>query len=56
MTEMVRKIKAVQMPPHQLRALGLDANWNKNVSPAFVDRVVKTAEKYKGVIRELAKK
>lgn len=54
--EMLEKLKGVQLPPGQLRELGLDKDWSKKVSPKFVERVVKTAEKYKGVLKELSRR
>lgn len=54
-TEMIEKLKGIQLPPGQLKELGLDKDWNKKVSPKFVERVVKTAEKYKNVLKELSK-
>ena len=56
MAELVERLQNIQLPPHQLRELGLDKDWNKKVSPDFVERVVKTADKYKDVLRELSKK
>lgn len=56
MTEMVKKIQNIQLPPHQLRELGLEKDWNKTVTPSFIGRVVRVAEKYRGVIQELAQK
>lgn len=55
MTGVVRKLQQVQIPPHQLAKLGLEKDWYKKVSPEFVDRAVKAAEKHKEVLRELAK-
>lgn len=55
MTEMVNKVLNIKLPPHQLRELGLNKNWQKEVSRDFVEQVVKTAEKYKTLLKELSK-
>ncbi|MCL4425878.1 MAG: hypothetical protein M1299_13010 [Firmicutes bacterium] len=56
LTEMIEKLKGIQLPPHQLRELGLDKDWQKKVSPQLVERITKTAEKYKNVLKELSKR
>ncbi|MGE5590110.1 MAG: hypothetical protein ACM3ZA_05780 [Bacillota bacterium] len=55
-TEMIQKLRGVNLPPHQLKELGLDKDWNKKVAPQFVERVVRTAEKYRIVLKELSKR
>jgi hypothetical protein len=55
MTEVITKINRIKLPPHQLRALGLDDNWNKKVSEEFVEKALKAREEYKEAFRELAK-
>jgi len=55
-TELVQKIKNIELPPHQLRALGFDKDWNKKVSPEFLEHAVRVAVKRKDVLRELSKK
>lgn len=53
---MIEKLRGINLPPHQLRELGLEKDWNQKVAPKFVERVVSTAEKYKGVLKELSKR
>ncbi|WP_231685287.1 hypothetical protein [Phosphitispora fastidiosa] len=55
MTEFAQKLDKIQLPPHILRELGLEKDWQKKVSPEFIHKVVKTAEKYKDVLKELSK-
>jgi len=55
-TEMIQKLRGVHLPPHQLKELGLDKDWNKKITPHFIERVVRTAEKYKTVLKELSKR
>ena len=55
-TQMIEKLKGVQLPPHQLRELGLEKDWQKRVSPTFVDQIVHTAEKYKNALKKLSEK
>lgn len=55
-TEIIEKLNKVQLPPHQLKELGLDKDWQKHISPAFVEKVFKTAENYKNVLKKLSKK
>ncbi|MBU7008436.1 hypothetical protein Ga0451573_003395 [Peptococcaceae bacterium DYL19] len=54
-TEFAQKLDKIQLPPHILRELGLEKDWQKKVSPEFIHKVVKTAEKYKDVLKELSK-
>lgn len=56
MPEMVLKIRNLQLPPQQLRELGLKPDWNKRVSPEFVASVVEVAERYKDVLKELSRR
>jgi hypothetical protein len=55
MTEFIRKIEKLELPPHVLRDLGLKDDWKKEVSQDFLCHVVSTAEKYKNVLKELSK-
>lgn len=54
--EMIRRIKSIEIPPHQLLALGLDKDWSRKIRPGFVGRVLTTAEKYRRVLKELSKR
>lgn len=54
-TEVMEKLQQLQIPQHQLEKLGLSKNWQQQVSPDFVAKAIKAAEKHKGVLKELAK-
>lgn len=54
--QVLKKFNTIQLPPHVLEALGLSENWQKNVSPEFVEIVLKSADKYQDALRKLAKK
>ncbi|WP_425801949.1 hypothetical protein ACHOLT_14390 [Desulfitobacterium sp. Sab5] len=55
MTEMTQKLNSIQIPPHVLKQLGLDKNWQNNISPEVMSTVIKTAEKYKSALRRLSR-
>lgn len=55
-TEIVRKIQSLELPPHQLRELGLGKDWQKEVSVEYIEKVVSTAERYKEDLKELSKR
>jgi len=55
MTEILKKIEQVNLSPKQRDILGLSIDWNKNVSKAFVEMVIKVAQEYKPAIKELEK-
>ena len=55
MTEMTQKLNNIQLPPNVMRALGLETNWQKKVSPELIEKIAVTAEKYKGALRRLSK-
>jgi len=52
----VKKIHNIELPPHQLRELGLEKDWQKNVSEQYIEKVVKTAERFKKDLKELSKR
>jgi len=54
-TEIIRKIGNIQLSPQQRETLGLSPDWNKNISPDFVNKVLKAAEEHKSAIKELEK-
>lgn len=56
MTDILKSMENVQLPPGQLRKLGLDSDWVKKISPEFKERAVRTAIKYSDVLKELSKK
>jgi cytidylate kinase len=55
-TQFVKKIQNVDVSPKHLRELGLPSDWKKRISPRFVEKVVKTAERYKRDLKELSKR
>lgn len=55
-TELMESLKKVQIPPHQLDKLGMDAKWAERVSPDFVRSVVSMADKHKALLKELSRK
>jgi hypothetical protein len=55
MTEMTQKLNNIQLPPNVMRALGLETNWQKNISPELIEKIAVTAEKYKGALRRLSR-
>lgn len=56
MTKFVNKIHNIELPPKQLRELGLDKNWSRQVPKDYIEKVVKTAERFKHDLKELAKR
>lgn len=56
MTQFVKKIHNINLPPHQMRELGLSDGWQKEVSPQYIEKVVKTAERFKKDLKELSKR
>lgn len=54
MGKVIDRVMSVQLPPHQLNELGMEKDWQKNVSLSFVKRVTKTAQKYEGALKELS--
>lgn len=52
----VKKIQKIDLPPHQLRELGLAKDWQMNVSEQYIEKVVKTAERFKKDLKELSKR
>ncbi len=56
MTDILKSMESVQLPPGQLRKLGLDKDWIKKISPEFKERAVKKAIEYSDVLKELSKK
>ncbi|MDD4170418.1 MAG: hypothetical protein PHD36_09250 [Desulfotomaculaceae bacterium] len=56
MTKFVNKIQSIDLPPHQLRELGLEKGWQKKVSVDYIEKVVKTAERFKNDLKELSKR
>lgn len=55
MAEALAYLASIKLPPHQLQKLGLSADWNKNISPDFVRRVLELIERYRPLLEELAK-
>ncbi|WP_125185645.1 hypothetical protein [Desulfofundulus salinus] len=55
-TQFVQKIHSIKLPPHQMRELGLSEGWQKKVPAQYIEKVVKTAERFKKDLRELSKR
>jgi hypothetical protein len=55
-TKYVKKIHNIDLPPHQLRELGLEKDWQKNITDQYIEKVVKTAERFKKDLKELSKR
>lgn len=53
--EALAYLASIKLPPHQLHKLGLPADWNKNISPDFVRRVLELIERHRPLLEELAK-
>ncbi|RKL62999.1 hypothetical protein DXT63_08365 [Thermoanaerobacteraceae bacterium SP2] len=53
--EITQKIQNLTLPPHIVRELGLSKDWKKDISPEFLEKIIKTAIKYKNVLKELSK-
>lgn len=56
MTQLVQKIYNINLPPHQLRELGLTEGWQKKVSKQYIEKVIQTAERFKTDLKELSKR
>jgi hypothetical protein len=54
--QFVEKIYNFNVSPKHLRELGLPSDWQKNVSTKYVERVVRTAERFKKDLKELSKR
>lgn len=52
---LVKKLDSIVIPPKVARELGLSADWKKNISPAFVEQVAKTAVRHEDTLKELSK-
>ena len=55
MTKMLEKINNIELSPRTLHELGMDKNWRDKVSSELTCKVVKTARKYRDVLKELSK-
>ncbi len=56
MTDILKSLESIQLPPGQLKKLGLDKDWVKRLSPEFKERAVRKAIEYRDVLKELSKK
>lgn len=54
-THILEKISKLQLTPQQREKLGLKPDWQKNVTPKFVEKVIKAASEHKKALDELAK-
>lgn len=55
MSYVMEKVHQIELPPQVRKELGLKKGWNKKVSAQKVEKIAKTAEKYKAALRELSK-
>ena len=55
-TQFIEKIQNANISPKHLRELGLPSDWQKKVSPQFIERVARTANRYKRDLKELSKR
>lgn len=55
MSYVMDKVHQIELPPKVRRELGLKKDWNKNFPVQKVEKIAKTAEKYKTALRELSK-
>lgn len=56
MTQFIQKIHNINLPPHQLRELGLSEGWQKKIPANYIEKIVKTAERFKNDLKELSKR
>ncbi|MBT9137232.1 MAG: hypothetical protein DDT34_02320 [Firmicutes bacterium] len=54
-TQILEKINRFQLTPQQRATLGLKPDWQKSVTPKFVEKVMKAAAEHKRALDELAK-
>jgi hypothetical protein len=50
-----KKLRRVELPPHQLEALGLAPDWNQHISEPLLRRALTVKRQYAGVFKELAR-
>jgi len=55
LTELISKIRSIQIPPHQRRVLGLSEDWQEQISSNFIQKAFLHAARLKDVLRELSK-
>ena len=55
MKRTMKRLDEIEIPPYVQKEMGLKKDWKKQISPAFAESVVKTAEKYKSALRRLSK-
>lgn len=53
MTRTMSRINSI--PPHVVKELGFEENWQKNISPKQRKMAFKIAEKFRGALRKLSK-
>lgn len=51
----INQLNLMQVPPDVARKLGLSENWKDKISPEFIERVAKTANKNSRALKELSK-
>jgi|GEM_PF-6217720 len=55
-TQFIEKIQKINVSPQHLRELGLNKDWQKEVSTQYIEKVVNTAERFKKDLKELSKR
>ncbi|MGF9822580.1 hypothetical protein ABE430_20310 [Brevibacillus agri] len=56
MAQVLERLKTYEVPPHIAKELGLSNNWKENVSEEFLQKVVKSVNQYKDVLKRLSDK
>ena len=55
MTEIMEKIKNIDIPTNIQKEIGLKENWKEKISPKKVEKIFNNALKYKEALRKLSK-
>lgn len=55
MAEVMEKIKNIDIPMNIQKEIGLKENWKEKISPKEVEKIFKSALKYKEALRKLSK-
>ena len=55
MTDLMKKLKAVNLPPQQREELGLKKNWQELVPDKFVSQIAEKRNQYRKAMEELKK-
>jgi hypothetical protein len=55
MTRVIENINNINIPTNIRREIGLPDNWKEKISPKKVEKIAKSALKYKEALRKLSK-